>query len=134
MPPPTTLDESTSQTPTGAPIELKRRGPKPKSLAERTLNLEPIRRLERTYSKAQKVRVLVYLYHHRVKRKPSERTVERPVPPELISTLQEGYRLATFTEASVLYGVPLATIKNWWNNREKIVSLTETKDRESSPE
>lgn len=83
----------------------KRRGPKPKQIKDRELKLEdmrPIRRPERSWSQRQKIRVLVFLYHHR------------------IPTKREEYRSPTQQEAADVFCVPQRTISEWVKNQKKI--------------
>ena len=87
----------------------KRRGPKPKPIYERILSqreLKPIRKTERTYSQSQKLRVLIFLEHHRI-------------PCRLLGE----YRRPTQQEASDLYQIPTRTISRWVGLRSKIEGL-----------
>ena len=88
-----------------------RRGPKAKSISERTLrpkDLRPIRYPEHTYSRYQKVRVLLFLEHYRIP----------------VSTRRGGYlRHPSQQEASDVYNVPRRTISDWVKDKKLIESV-----------
>lgn len=93
----------------------QRRGPKPKPIKDRQLkpsNLRPIQRLEISWSQKQKLRVLVFLYHHR------------------IPTRFGQYRSPTQQEAAEIFQVPQPTISEWVRNQKKIEQQKPT-DRSS---
>lgn len=84
------------------------RGPKPKMIKDRILKLEdlkPILRAECSWSQRQKIRVLVFLYHHRIPIKSGR------------------YRGPTQQEASEIYGVPQRTISGWVQKQTEIETL-----------
>lgn len=79
-------------------------GSKSKLIEDRVLkpeDLKPIRRPEHSWSQQQKLRVLMFLYHHRI---PINDTVRAP----------------TQVEASEIYGVPQRTISGWVQRQNKI--------------
>jgi len=87
----------------------QRRGPKAKSIKQRTFNsvdLKPIQRPERSYSQYQKLRVLTFLEHHSI---PLARPGE--------------YRHPTQQEAADLYQIPQRTISDWVRNKKKIEGI-----------
>lgn len=88
------------------------RGPKPKRIHERQLrpdDIRPIHRLEYSWSQKQKIRVLVFLYHHRI-------------PTTNPQTGLTEYRAPTQLEASSIFRVPQSTISYWVRNQETIES------------
>lgn len=90
-------------------------GRKPKLIKDRILkpeDLKPIRRPERSWSQRQKLRVLVFLYHHRI---PISSTIRN------YSTVE--YRAPTQLEASEIYGVPQRTISEWVRKQAQIEGI-----------
>lgn len=95
---------STLQKLTASEQNKLHRGPKSKTIKDRILkpqDLKPIRRPECSWSQWQKIRLLVFLYHHRI-------------------MMKIGYRNPTQQEASDIYGVPQRTIRGWVRKQEEI--------------
>lgn len=87
----------------------RRHGPKPKSIKDRELKpdyMRPIQRPERSWSQRQKIRVLVFLYHHRI-------------PITNLSVVAQ-YRTPTQDEASKIFGIPQTTISEWVRKQNEI--------------
>jgi len=98
-----------------SPRERLRPGPKPKPHATRPYRPQgPIQRIPRSYSKARKVEVLLFLLHHRV-------AVE--------DTAQSQFRPPTKLEASYYWKIPEPTIQLWWAKRDEILQLPSTARR-----
>lgn len=94
-----------------------RPGPKPKLIRDRILkpsDIIPIRFQQRTWSQQQKVRALVFLYHHRI-------PVEIVVKGLKVGT--GDFRCPTQIEASDLFGVPQRTLSDWVRKQDTIESL-----------
>lgn len=94
-----------------------RHGPKPKLIKDRRLkpeDLRPIRRKESSWSQRQKIRVLVFLYHH---------CIPTCIPADLDSITCQ-YRAPTQWEASEIYGVPQTTISEWVRKQAQFESLS----------
>ncbi|RPB00518.1 hypothetical protein L873DRAFT_1564006, partial [Choiromyces venosus 120613-1] len=90
-------------------------GPKPKPLASRSHQPRgPIQRIRRSYSKARKIQVLLFLLHHRV---------------AVDGTAQSQFRPPTQLEASRYWKIPEATISQWWLKRDEILQLPSTARR-----
>lgn len=103
-------------TPDEDQLHRARTGPKPKKIKDRVLkpqDMKPIRRRESSWSQRQKIRVLVFLFHHRVPYYAVGRHDE-------INSWQ--YRAPTQKEASEIYRVPQMTISNWVRKQERIES------------
>lgn len=87
-------------------VAKKQRGPKAKSISERILkerSLNPIVRIERTYSQRQKIRVLTYLEHHQIPlRAPGK------------------FRKPTQQEAEDQFNIPRRTISEWARKKKEI--------------
>lgn len=82
----------------------RKRGPKPKSIKERTLkDIKPIAYPERSWSQRQRIRVLVFLTHYRI---------PTGVPGE--------YRAPSQIEAEDVFGVPQRTISDWVRREKQI--------------
>lgn len=89
-----------------------RHGRRLKLIKDRILKLEdlrPIRRPERSWSQRQKLRVLVFLYHHRI-----------PICSTIRSYSTAQYRSPTQLESSEIYGVPQRTISDWVRKQSQI--------------
>lgn len=91
-----------------------RRGPKPKSIKDRVLKpgeIKPIRRPERSWSQRQKIRVLVFLYHHRI-------------PVYIVGRYNDQdcwkYRPPTQLEASEIFQIPQRTVSDWVRKQGEI--------------
>jgi len=98
-----------------SPRERLRPGPKPKPLAARPYRpWGPIQRIRRSYSKARKVEVLLFLLHHRV-------AVE--------GTAQSQFHPPTKLETSHYWKIPEPTIQLWWVKRDEILQLPSTARR-----
>lgn len=83
-----------------------RPGPKPKSIKDRVLKsngIQPIRKQERSWSQKQKIRALVFLYHHRIPLATSGK-----------------FRPPTQAEASLLFGIPQRTLSDWVRKQDQI--------------
>jgi len=82
--------------PTG-PNTTTRYGPKPKPLAQRVFKLcaGPVKKVKRSYSKAKKIEVLMFMIQHRV-----------------ICHITEGYRPPNQVEPSAYFKIPQCTISN----------------------
>lgn len=92
-----------------------RANPKPKKIKDRVLQQEikPIRRREISWSQRQKLRVLVFLYHHHI-------------PVYLVGRHSDincwHFRAPTQKEAAEIYGIPQRTICGWVQMQETIES------------
>lgn len=94
--------------PLSSKIQNTKPGPKPKPIQQRKLttkDLKTIVRPERSWSQKQKIRVLVFLSHHRIPLSNGE------------------YRRPTQQEASDVYGVPQTTISEWVRKQGGIEKL-----------
>ena len=101
------IQQSGGRTVAPNPREKLRRGPRPKPLEERVYcQRGPIKKIRRTYSKARKLEVILFLMHHRV-----------PMTPEEVQ-----YRRPTQKEASEFWKIPETTIQQWWSSRDVIVN------------
>ncbi|KAK1757695.1 hypothetical protein QBC47DRAFT_296547, partial [Echria macrotheca] len=117
-------------------VEKPRRGPKPKTLAEKAKEWtwdKPKVRQERSYSREQKIEVIMFLLRHRIED-------NRPWgAPRRRNGQSDGYlfeerekedgtvvlmRAPTYAEASKWWQIPQATICSWWDKREKILEGT----------
>jgi hypothetical protein len=92
-------------SPTVTALQPKRRGPKPKKIADRK-PLEEVRVVKRDikqYSRRKKLEVLVFLHHHRIQ-------------------CEDGsFRSPTQKEAASIFKIPQQTISNWVRNEQRIV-------------
>jgi len=96
-------------------IERKKPGPKPKKISERhayAAKIKPVKRPEKAWSQAQKIRVLTYLHHTQI-----------PITPTIYLSTTELFRSPTQTEASENFGIPQRTISEWVKNKENIEDL-----------
>jgi len=93
--------------PTG-PKTTTRYGPKPKPLAQRVLQLRagPVKRVKRSYSKAKKIELLMFMMHHR-----------------MICEITEEYRPPNQIEAASCFKIPRGTISQWYRNQEEIQGI-----------
>ncbi|KAK4449510.1 hypothetical protein QBC34DRAFT_405187 [Podospora aff. communis PSN243] len=118
-------------------VEKKRKGPKPKPLSERVQSWtfdKPKTRQERSYTRERKIEVLMYLVKHRIPFEKSYRKVARrrigqynedaDVPEVGPDGRRVWFRSPTYKEASEFWKIPVATISNWWDHREKILDGT----------
>ncbi|KAG0134227.1 hypothetical protein HOY82DRAFT_637804 [Tuber indicum] len=99
------------------PTLRKKPGPKPKKIHERHSNaakIKAVRRPEKTWSQAQKIRVLTFLHHNQI---PTTPTI-RPS-----SNTPDIFRPPTQTETSKHFGIPQRTISEWVKDKENIESL-----------
>lgn len=111
---------STSQQNASSAKPHTRPGPKPKLIRDRILkpsDIIPIRFQQRTWSQQQKVRALVFLYHHRI-------PVEIVVKGLKVAT--GDFRCPTQIEASDLFGVPQRTLSDWVRKQDTIESLAKS--------
>ncbi|KAH6959783.1 hypothetical protein BKA56DRAFT_195299 [Ilyonectria sp. MPI-CAGE-AT-0026] len=91
----------------------KRCGPKRKAYIDRQFTPRPpIQRIERTYSKAKKEEIIIWMTRHRI-----ERNGEWKQP--------------SFRDAEAHWKVPFKTISNWWKLRDTLVPSRQT--RQYSP-
>ncbi|RPA95607.1 hypothetical protein L873DRAFT_1845918 [Choiromyces venosus 120613-1] len=98
-------------------IERKKRGPKPKRLHEchsHAAKIKPPKMQEKAWSQAQKIWVLIFLFHHQV-----------PTTPTIHSSNNSAdlLRPPTQIEVSKLFGIPQRTISECVKNKEKIEGL-----------
>jgi len=102
-------------------ITKRKPRPKPKSISERVLDersINPIMRVERTYSQWQKIRVLTYLKHQQI-------PLKRPGK----------FRKPTQQEAADQFQIPRRTISEWVNKKEGIERVgINTKGRAAYPD
>lgn len=94
-----------------------RPGPKPKLIKDRVLKPDGIRavRSQRSWSQQQKIRALVFLYHHRI-------------------PLASGkLRAPTQAEASLLFGVPQRTLSDWVKKQDRIELVARSSSLRSLP-
>ncbi|KAK0633462.1 hypothetical protein B0T14DRAFT_561058 [Immersiella caudata] len=118
-------------------VEKRRMGPKPKPLSERVQSWtfdKPKTRLERSYTRERKIEVLMYLVKHNIPFDTSYRKVARKrigqynEEAEFSEVGPDGrtvsYRSPTYKEASEFWKIPVATISNWWEHRDKILEGT----------
>lgn len=91
---------------TTGPRAKTRRGPKPKPLEERRYHPRaPIKRIRHSRSKEEKMRVLMFLTHHRV--------------PD--NKFPNNFRRPTQREAAAYFKVPKSDVGDWWKRRDEIV-------------
>lgn len=90
-------------------------GRKPKLIKHRILKLEDLKpiRPERSWSPRQKLRVLVFLYHHQI-----------PINSTIRNYSTAEYRALTQLEASEIYGVPQRTISEWVGKQAQIEGIS----------
>lgn len=94
-------------TPSERKKTRSRRGPKPKLIKDQKLRpeyMKPIQRPERSWSQRQKIRALVFLYHHHI-------------PSEFETS---GYQAPSQQEASDIFNIPQQTISDWVKKQDKI--------------
>lgn len=111
-------DNSLQPDPSNRAGPSHRPDPKSKKIQDRVLrpqDLKIIQRPERSWSQQQKIRVLVFLYHHRIMYQAVGR--HDSVGPEHWQS-----RPPTQQEASKIYGVPQKTISNWVRMQDSIES------------
>ncbi|OJD32395.1 purine-cytosine permease fcy22 [Diplodia corticola] len=112
-------------TPAAVPVRTRKKpGPKPRPLEQRAFALrKPVTRVERSYSKAKKIEVLMFLQHHRVLRTVNQDFLYR----SMREPAKDPYRRPTFAEASRWFKISNRTIENWWKARDTIApNLTDT--------
>lgn len=92
--------------------------PKPKLIKDRVLKPENLRSIRPrcSWSQRQKIRVLVFLYHHRI---PIDLTIQVRVQAGP-GDLNDRYRAPTHQEAAEIYGVPQRTISDWVRKQGEI--------------
>lgn len=106
-------------SPNTTSVKLKKKpGPEPKPLEQRIhKHRKPVLRKEETHSPAKKLKVLMFLYHHKILDNTSPKPRSRPGAPEPIPA-ENGYyyRPPTYSEASEYFKIPPQTISGWWKN------------------
>lgn len=114
----TSKDNSLQPDPNNRAGPSHRPGPKPKKIQDRVLrpqDLKIIQRPERSWSQQQKIRVLVFLYHHRI-------TYQAVGRHDSVGPKPWQSRPPTQQEASEIYRVPQNTISNWVRMQDSIES------------
>jgi hypothetical protein len=106
----------------------KKPGPKPKPLSERIPVTKPVTRIQRTYSKEEKIQVLTFLTNHKMLRTRTQISRRRSGADVTVDSLT--YRDVTFQEASDFFKIPASTISHWWTARNEIL---QNQGRESAP-
>lgn len=121
-PPPPSLPKSSGALP--VPVR-KKRGPKPKPLAERLAIQKPVKRAIRTYSREKKTQAITFLLHHKVPRTLLCQRRRREGASEADDSLGadlDAYRDVTLTEASEFFKIPASTLSRWWVKRHSILA------------
>jgi len=98
----------------------KRPGPRPKPLRVRAApkRAEPIKQIQRTYSRDRKIEVLCFLEHYKV-HDLRHQIVTSKLRVREGGTISERdqygqlYRQPTYEEASTFWRIPISTIRNW---------------------
>jgi hypothetical protein len=86
-----------------------RPGPKPKPLSERLYKPpKPIQRIERSYSRARKIEVILFREHHQVQ------SID-------LDTGLLIYQPPTFQQMAAFWKIPEDTICGWWNSQNTII-------------
>lgn len=94
------------------PRQRKKPGPKPKPIRSRTLNpdsIHPIKRVERSYSRETKIKVLKFYLLYQI---PVDTGAEGKV---------SRYRTPTLVETSSLFLIPESTIHGWVRKEQDII-------------
>lgn len=99
-------------------LTIVRPGPKPKAFSDRIIKrTTPLKKIERTYSRATQLEVLTFLWTHLIPCSKKSSRIREPQP-----LAPEGYRYPTYHEAEAWYKIPNRTITSWWLRQDIILT------------